>query len=503
MVAGSWLALPRTRALGTGASMSPKGVLPFEAIPQCPPNKWLRVLQIWKEQSYENLHLEMHQAFQELGPIFRCDVGGTQRVSVMLPEDAEKLQKMESPHPMRTRLEPWVAYRQHRGHQCGVFLLNGPEWRFNRTRLNPDVLSPKAVQKYIPMVDTVARDFSEALKKKVLQNARGSLTQDVQPSIFNYIIEASNLTLFGERLGLFDSNPSSDSLNFIRAMDAMFRSTVQLMFMPRSLSRWTSTKVWKEHFEAWDYIFHYAGKCIQKIYQELALDSPRRYSGIVAELLLHADLSLEAIKANSIELTAGSVDTTSFSLLMALFELARNPDVQQALREESLAAAAKISESPGKATTELPLLRAALKETLRLYPVGPFVERMLSSDLVLQNYHVPAGTLVQVSLYSLGRNAALFPRPEHYDPQRWLHPRDPSRSFHHLAFGFGMRQCLGRRLAEAEMLLLLHHVLKAFQVETLSQADVKLVYQFILRPSSLPLLTFRAVNSQASDWNSS
>lgn len=66
---------------------------------------------------------------------------------------------------------------------------NGPEWRFNRTRLNPDVLSPKAVQKYIPMVDTVARDFSEALKKKVLQNARGSLTQDVQPSIFNYIIE--------------------------------------------------------------------------------------------------------------------------------------------------------------------------------------------------------------------------------------------------------------------------------------------------------------------------
>ncbi|ELW63425.1 Cytochrome P450 11B2, mitochondrial [Tupaia chinensis] len=344
---------------------------------------------------------------------------------------------------MRTLPEPWVAYRQHRGHQCGVFLLNGPEWHFNRTRLNPDVLSPKAFQKYVPMVDTVARDFSEALKKKVLQNARGSLTQDVQPSIFNYIIEgvgqvgghsagppptASNLTLFGERLGLFDSNPSSDSLNFIRAMDAMFRSTVQLMFMPRSLSRWTSTKVWKEHFEAWDYIFHYAGKCIQKIYHELAQGHPRGYSGIVAELLLHADLSLEAIKANSTELTAGSVETqTSFSLLMALFELARNPDVQQALREESLAAAAKISESPGKATTELPLLRAALKETLRLYPVGPFVERMLSSDLVLQNYHVPAG------------------------------------------------------------------VLKAFQVETLSQADVKLVYQFILRPSSLPLLTFRAI----------
>lgn len=56
---------------------------------------------------------------------------------------------------------------------------------------------------------------------------------------------------------------------------------------------------------------------------------------------------------------------TAFSLLMTLFELARNPEVQQALRQESLVAEAWISENPQRATTELPLLRAALKETLR------------------------------------------------------------------------------------------------------------------------------------------
>lgn len=60
-------------------------------------------------------------------------------------------------------------------------------------------------------------------------------------------------------------------------------------------------------------------------------------------------------------------------------------------------------------------------------------------------------------LYSLGRNPAVFPRPERYHPQRWLH-RDPGRTFQHVAFGFGVRQCLGRRLAEVEMLLLMHHV---------------------------------------------
>lgn len=51
----------------------------------------------------------------------------------------------------------------------------------------------------------------------------------------------------------------------------------------------------------------------------------------------------------------------------------------------------------------------------------------------------------------------MFPRPELYHPQRWL-SRGSSTRFPHLAFGFGPRQCLGRRLAETEMLLLLHHV---------------------------------------------
>ena len=40
-------------------------------------------------------------------------------------------------------------------------------------------------------------------------------------------------------------------------------------------------------------------------------------------------------------------------------------------------------------------------------------------------------------------------------PQRWL---ERKRSFQHLSFGFGVRQCLGKRLAQVEMLLLLHHV---------------------------------------------
>ncbi|GAB5584287.1 cytochrome P450 11B1 [Prionailurus iriomotensis] len=454
----------------------------------------MRLLQIWKERRLENLHLEMHQLFQELGPIFRYDVGGTQMVLLMLPEDVQRLQQVDGHQPWRPPVDPWLAYRQHRG--------NGPEWRMNRLKLNPDVLSPQAVQKYLPMVDWVARDFSKALKSRVLQNARGSLTVDIQPSILYYTIEERVLSrwtstqLWKEH---FESWDYIFQYGWGRA-EAASGAFVAPRRLAGSLGR-----AGAEHFESWDYIFQYANNAIQKTYQEVALSRPEHYSGIVGELLTHADLSLEAIRANSIELTTGSVDTVHapasvmcsgavYPLLMTLFELARNPEVQQALRQESLGAEARISQDPQSATSELPLLRAALKETLRLYPVGMSVDRKVTSDVVLQNYHIPAGTVVKVQLYSLGRNPSVFERPECYHPQRWLDNRGSGTRYPHLAFGFGLRQCLGRRLAETEMLLLLHHVLKSFLVETLRQEDVKMTYQFVFVPSTHPLLTFRAIN---------
>lgn len=56
----------------------------------------------------------------------------------------------------------------------------------------------------------------------------------------------------------------------------------------------------------------------------------------------------------------------------------------------------------------------------------------------------------------MGRDPKVFFRPEQYQPSRWL--RTETHYFKSLGFGFGPRQCLGRRIAEAEMQLFLIHV---------------------------------------------
>lgn len=91
-------------------------------------------------------------------------------------------------HRAGGRVLPWAGLKL-----CSLPYRNGPQWRSDRLQLNPDVLSLQATHKFIPMVDRVARDFCKALKAKVLQNARGSLTLDIQPSIFHYSIEGVGL----------------------------------------------------------------------------------------------------------------------------------------------------------------------------------------------------------------------------------------------------------------------------------------------------------------------
>ncbi len=69
---------------------------------------------------------------------------------------------------------------------------------------------------------------------------------------------------------------------------------------------------------------------------------------------------------------------------MMLYELARNSSIQTAIYEDLM----KNKMKPGQIS---PLLRACLKETLRLHPTAGGSSRIIDSDAVLSGYHVPKG----------------------------------------------------------------------------------------------------------------
>lgn len=69
---------------------------------------------------------------------------------------------------------------------------------------------------------------------------------------------------------------------------------------------------------------------------------------------------------------------------MMLHHLARNPVVQGAIYNDLKGCELE----PGKFP---PLLRACLKETLRLNPTASASSRILDSDAILSGFHIPQG----------------------------------------------------------------------------------------------------------------
>jgi len=142
-----------------------------------------------------------------------------------------------------------------------------------------------------------------------------------------------------------------------------------------------------------------------------------------------------------------------------LYALANHPLVQDKIVEEIGATCAATS-NHAERWQHLPTLKGAVKEAMRLYPVATFLTRILPKKCVIGNYEIPAQTLALLSVYSSGRNEKYFPNAEAFLPQRWSRSsggvHDPYGS---LPFGHGRRACVGRRLAEAQMHILLYKAL--------------------------------------------
>ncbi|OQU98974.1 hypothetical protein CLAIMM_04682 [Cladophialophora immunda] len=178
------------------------------------------------------------------------------------------------------------------------------------------------------------------------------------------------------------------------------------------------------------------------------------------------------------EFLAG-VDTTSDSTMFLIWALSqpKNRVYQERLTQEVSSLSAESINAYGiptvEATDKLPFLDAVIKETLRMYAPLPASEpRSSRTDTVIDEYQIPANTIVGVGPYYLHRRADIFPDPQKFDPDRWLNGTDSGkvseeefagRKRNYWPFSSGSRMCIGMHLALAEMKVLVAAIYREYR----------------------------------------
>jgi cytochrome P450 family 6 len=89
-------------------------------------------------------------------------------------------------------------------------------------------------------------------------------------------------------------------------------------------------------------------------------------------------------------------------------------------------------------------------ETLRKYPILPFLDRACFTDYELPSpsgngtITLPAGTGVFMPVLAIHYDPQYYPEPEKFDPERFTEENKRSRpKYSYIPFGEGQRGCIG------------------------------------------------------------
>jgi cytochrome P450 len=145
-------------------------------------------------------------------------------------------------------------------------------------------------------------------------------------------------------------------------------------------------------------------------------------------------------------------DTTALALAWALAEIAERPDVVDRLADELGRVTGGGPPEAGHLAA-LEYLDGAIRESLRLRPVVPFVVRKTMRPFAAGGREYPAGVVLCPCSYLVHRREELYPRPGQFRPERFLERKfGPHEWF---PFGGGNRVCVGMPFALYEMKVLL------------------------------------------------
>lgn len=455
------------------------------------------LIEFFYRDGFSRIHEIQLEHSQKYGKIFKSRFGPQLVVSIADRDLVAQVLRAEGPTPQRGNMESWKEYRDLRGRSTGLISAESDEWLDMRSVLRQLIMRPRDVAVFSDDVNEVVFDLVDKVRRLRCQQPDGLTVFNINDLFFKYAMEGVASILYETRLGCLEDEIPKMSQEYIKALHLMFSSFKTTMYAG-AIPKWLRPvlpKPWEEFCSSWDGLFRFSQIHVDKRLSDIKKkveQGEEVKGGLLTHLLVTKEMNLEEIYANMTEMLLAGVDTTSFTLSWATYLLAKHPTVQQEIYNEiSQVLGGRVPTADD--VSQLPLIRGLVKETLRLFPVLPGNGRVTQDDLVVGGYFIPKGTQLALCHYSTSMDEENFPSAEEFRPDRWLRKDTLDRvdNFGSIPFGYGIRSCIGRRIAELEMHLSLTQLLQKFRIEVSPlTGDVRAKTHGLLCPGSSINLKF-------------
>ncbi|WP_420415179.1 cytochrome P450 [Roseibium sp.] len=353
----------------------------------------------------------------------------------------------------------------------------GDGWRVRRRKVLPAFQTRR-----LPAYGKAAVLEAEQLCRSMRgAHVSDTLSFDTDAVMAKLTLDIATRTLFG-------APPRKNGFEIERAIQILSDTAFSESTSPVSLPDWLPFK--RKRQKRW------AMQVMDDLVSGLVRAGIDRQEGanstdLLGSLIEHHQGDFTEIRDDVMSLLIAGHETSGALLSWFFACLAVFPDCLTSVLGELRQVLGGTSPTP-EALSDLPILRATINETLRLYPPAyTLFLREAVEPVDINGVNLARGELAQIVPYTTHRDPRFFPDPDNFDPTRFL--KEPTwPQFSYLPFGAGPRVCIGQNFGLMESCLVAATILQRMSPLPMKSIPTPSA-KFSLRPSGGLEMNWRLV----------
>ncbi|XP_063991337.1 cytochrome P450 4C1-like [Diachasmimorpha longicaudata] len=391
-------------------------------------------------------------------PLFRFWLGPVLKVIVTDPRDFEIILssgKSTQKDQVYQLLKPIVQY--------GLINIEGVVYRHHKKLLLSILNHSSVMDKYVELFNRYSKMYIASLEKRV-DTGEFDVEEDVKHCVGHLAFETI--------LGMAETIAPEDQKPFVergdKALNIFTHRMARPWLYPNLIFR--LTKRGRDFYWITDKTHEFINSVIVQKTREYTTSHEKVMSPLVDSVIDHVmksgGWSQPEIRDELTTTFVGLNDTIGGLLCFVTLMLAIHPDVQEKARAEVKEIVGE-EEVTTEAISRLDYIDMIVRETIRLFPVGPLLPRISTEPIELTTCTVPEGCSLYMVPFATHRDPRYWENPEEFIPERFTPENSRNRHpFAFLPFSSGFRSCPGSKYGMMSLKVLVAYIVRSFHLES-------------------------------------